>query len=165
MPLQFVTMGGACTICLLGGFAVRVAGRPVPASAWRRRRGAELIKLLALAPGHSLHREQVMETLWPELTSDAAGANLRKAIHYLRRALGTPEPVVTEAGIVALCPDWSVTTDVEEFEAAARRRCAAGRRRARPRLPATGASFSRMTATRPGHPRPASGCACATSSC
>ena len=113
-------MGGTCTICLLGGFAVRVAGRPVPASAWRRRRGAELIKLLALAPGHSLHREQVMETLWPELTADAAGANLRKATHYLRRALGTAEPVVTEAGIVALCPDWSVTTDVEEFEAAAR---------------------------------------------
>jgi DNA-binding SARP family transcriptional activator len=102
------------------GLRVEVAGRPVAAGAWRHQRGADLIKLLALSPGHRLHREQVMDILWPELSSDAAGANLRKATHYLRRALGTPEPVVVEASMVALCPDWSVTTDVEEFDTAAK---------------------------------------------
>ncbi len=79
------------------------------------------MKLLALAPGHRIPREQVMDTLWPELSPEAAGANLRKAIHYLRRALGTPEPVVIMGGSVALCPDWSVATDVERFEAAAQK--------------------------------------------
>jgi DNA-binding SARP family transcriptional activator len=110
----------------LGGFAVEVDGQTVARSAWKHRRGAELIKLLALATGHRLHREQVMDTLWPELSPDAAGTNLRKATHHLRRALGTPDPVVVEGGFVALCPDWPVTTDVEAFEAAAKDALGAG---------------------------------------
>jgi tetratricopeptide (TPR) repeat protein len=61
-----------------------------------------------------------METLWPKLSADAAGTNLRKATHYLRRALGTPDPVVIDGGFVALCPDWPVSTDVEAFESAAK---------------------------------------------
>jgi DNA-binding SARP family transcriptional activator len=113
-------VGGTCTIRLLGGFAVEVNGERVYATAWRHRRAADLIKLLALAPGHRLHREQVMDTLWPDLPPDAAGTNLRKATHYLRRALGTPYPVAIEGGFVSLCRDWPVTTDVEIFESAAK---------------------------------------------
>ena len=36
-------------IRLLGQFAVRVDGQPVPAGAWRHKRAAELVKILALA--------------------------------------------------------------------------------------------------------------------
>jgi hypothetical protein len=46
---------------LPGGFRVTVGTRLVPEAAWRRRKPAALLKLLALAPGHSLHREQAME--------------------------------------------------------------------------------------------------------
>ena len=67
-----------------------------------------------------------MNTLWRELSPEAAGANLRKATHFLRRALGTPEPVIIRGGVVALCPDWPVTTDVEEFQAAAREAIGSG---------------------------------------
>jgi DNA-binding SARP family transcriptional activator len=119
-------MAGTCSIRLLGGFEVEVDGRVVAPSAWRHRRGAELIKLLALTPGHRLHREQLMDALWPELPVDAAGTNLRKATHHLRRALGTPEPVVIDAGSVALGGEWRVTTDVEDFENAARNALDAG---------------------------------------
>jgi DNA-binding SARP family transcriptional activator len=110
----------------LGGFAVEVDGKIIPPGAWKHRRGAELIKLLALATGHRLHREQVMDTLWPDLSPDAAGTNLRKATHHLRRALGTADPIVVDGGFVALCPDWPVTTDVEAFEAAAKAALGAG---------------------------------------
>ena len=48
---------------LLGGFRLLVAGRPVPAHAWRQRRVASVVKLLALAPAQRLHREQVMDLL------------------------------------------------------------------------------------------------------
>src|SRR5438874_2119397 len=37
---------------------------PVPETAWRLKKARELVKLLALAPGHRLHREQVMDVLW-----------------------------------------------------------------------------------------------------
>jgi hypothetical protein len=46
-----------------------------------------LVKLLALAPHHSHHREQVMETLWPELDPKAAANNLYRTLHAARRVL------------------------------------------------------------------------------
>ena len=45
-------------ITLLGGFEVVVDGRQVPTVDWRRRQAAALVKLLALAPGRTLHRER-----------------------------------------------------------------------------------------------------------
>jgi DNA-binding SARP family transcriptional activator len=112
-------MKGRCSIRLMGGFEVEMDGRPVPTGAWRHRRGADLVKLLALAPGHRLHREQVMDALWPDMPPDAAGTNLRKATLHLRRALGVPDAVVTDGGFVALNPEWPATTDVDAFDAAA----------------------------------------------
>jgi DNA-binding SARP family transcriptional activator len=41
-------------IDLLGGFAVRIDGRPIPPREWRRRQAASLVKLLALAPRRTL---------------------------------------------------------------------------------------------------------------
>ena len=114
-------MGAACTIYVLGGFRVEVDDRAIADDAWRHRRGADLVKLLALAPGHHLHREQVMDALWPELTPDAAAANLRKAVHFARRALGWDDAVETEAGMVALWPAGTLAVDLDRFEEAAAR--------------------------------------------
>lgn len=58
-------MPRTCAVRLLGGFLVEVDGVAVPADAWRHRRGADLVKLLALAPEHRVHREQLMDRLWP----------------------------------------------------------------------------------------------------
>src|SRR5215213_2840444 len=72
---------------LLGGFATRVGGRTVPATVWRQRRAAAIVKLLALEAGHRLHREQLLDTLWPELDPDSAANNLRGALHHARLGL------------------------------------------------------------------------------
>jgi DNA-binding SARP family transcriptional activator len=56
-------MARTCAVRVLGGFEVNLDGHAVPAEAWRHRRGADLVKLLPLAPGHRLHREQVMAAL------------------------------------------------------------------------------------------------------
>ncbi len=66
-------------IHLLGPFRIIVDGAPVEEPV-----GA----LLALQPHHQLHREQVIELLWPELDSEAAANNLHKTVHLARRALG-----------------------------------------------------------------------------
>jgi DNA-binding SARP family transcriptional activator len=81
-------------IQLLGRFSVRVGDRTVDEAEWRLRKAKNLVKLLALAPDHRLHREQVMDLLWPELDPNAAGNNLRKALHVARRALD-PRPKAT----------------------------------------------------------------------
>jgi DNA-binding SARP family transcriptional activator/tetratricopeptide (TPR) repeat protein len=103
-------------IRLLGRFEAVVDGRPVPAEAWPQRRAADLVKVLALAGGHRLPRDEVLEALWPRLGADAAAANLHKAASYARRALGARDAIVLRAGIVELAPDAAVTTDVERFE-------------------------------------------------
>jgi DNA-binding transcriptional activator of the SARP family len=51
---------------LLGGFEVTVDSAPVHARSWTRRHATALVKVLALAPGRRLHREQVVNLLWPE---------------------------------------------------------------------------------------------------
>jgi DNA-binding SARP family transcriptional activator len=109
---------------LLGGFRVRMEARDVPGEAWRRRKPAALLKLLALAPRHSLHREQLMETLWPDLDPPAAAANLRKALHHARRALGPLARFVVSAGDNIVLRGERVLVDVDMFRqavAAARR--------------------------------------------
>jgi len=109
---------GRCTVSLLGGFELRVDGRPVSADAWRSRCVADLVKLLALESTHQLHRERVMDQLWPELGMEAAGANLRKAVHFARRAMGAQEAIVSTGGMLSL---WGgdVEVDAQRFLAAA----------------------------------------------
>src|ERR1700694_4946553 len=114
-------MARRCAVRLLGGFQVEVDGRPVPAQAWLHRRVPDLMKLLALAPQHKLHRDQVMEHLWPELGADPGAANLRKAVHFARRALGGMDAIATDADMLELWPDGELQIDAEEFERESRR--------------------------------------------
>ncbi|SDY77942.1 DNA-binding transcriptional activator of the SARP family [Modestobacter sp. DSM 44400] len=100
---------------LLGTFRV-VVGQEVPSCAWPGRRSAELVQLLALADGHRLLKDQVVDALWPHLGPEAGGANLRKAAHHARRALGHGDAVVLSGGRVALFPTLQVQTDVARFE-------------------------------------------------
>lgn len=104
---------------LLGQFDVTVADRRVASSAWRRERSAALVKLLSLSTGHRLHREQAMEALWPEMAPDASAANLRKAVHFARRALGKHELIAVENDVVSFAPTHQLEIDAEVFEAAA----------------------------------------------
>jgi tetratricopeptide (TPR) repeat protein len=106
-------------IVLLGRFAVRVDGVEVPAQAWRRRQAATLVKMLALAPRRQLHREQVLDGLWPDVPVDDAGPRLHKAAYFARRVLG-PDSVVLRNDAVALFPDADVTVDAPRFEELAR---------------------------------------------
>jgi DNA-binding SARP family transcriptional activator len=113
-------------IQLFGRFSVRVDGQPVAESHWERRSAKSLVKLLALAPPLTLHREQVIELLWPELDISAAQNSLNKAIHAARRAL---EPglsrgadsrfILTPRGQVVLHAPGELRVDVHQFEEAA----------------------------------------------
>src|SRR4051812_12849625 len=106
-------------IHLLGRFGVVVDGPAVPADAWKRRQASSLVKLLALAPGRSLHRERVVDALWPGLAVVDAAPRLHKAAHYARRALGHDDALVLRAETVSLMPHGDVLIDVARFLIAA----------------------------------------------
>jgi DNA-binding SARP family transcriptional activator/pimeloyl-ACP methyl ester carboxylesterase len=110
---------GVDQLVLLGGFAVRIGGVPVDPAHWRRRPAAGLVKLLALAPQRRLHREQVIDALWPDVAVAEATPRLHKAVHFARRALGDPTLLTSNGDALQLLPDRDVRVDVLAFEAAA----------------------------------------------
>ena len=99
---------------LLGSFELSVDGRQIERSAFERPSGARLLKLLLATPGHRVRRESAAELLWPEVDPDRSGANLRKAVHFARRALdgGAGEGDSVIRGDV----DWLRVEDAPGFE-------------------------------------------------
>jgi DNA-binding SARP family transcriptional activator len=114
----------AVRVKLLGGFSVSVGNRTIQQSEWRLRKAANLVKLLALASGHRLHREQIMDHLWPDSGTRAASNSLRSTLHVARRVLASDPSVGSrylrsEGDSLVLCPQDDLWVDVEAFEAAA----------------------------------------------
>jgi hypothetical protein len=111
-------------IRLLGGFRVERDGLPV-LERWRRPGAQTLVKLLAVEPGHRMHREQVREICRPGASRQAAMSSLRVALHTARHAL-QPELrpreesayLLLEGELLALSRTL-VTVDVDETEALA----------------------------------------------
>src|SRR5215218_9270210 len=116
-------------IWLLGGFRVSGGSRSIGEQVWHLRKSGSLLKVLALAEGHRLHREEVMEMLWSDLTPKAALNSLHQILHVARRTL---EPSALARSSCAasrylrlrgeqltLCPDSPLWVDVEAFEEAA----------------------------------------------
>ena len=112
----------AVRVRMLGGFSVSVGSRVLEENAWRLKNAAALVKLLALAPNHRLHREQVMDLLWPATGRKDASNSLRRILHSARGAL---DPVAGSRYLASrddslvLCPGGSLWVDLESFEEAA----------------------------------------------
>lgn len=102
-------------VTLLGGFQVVVDERVVDLAAWSRRKSRSLVKLLALAPHHTLHREQIIDALWPDLDPIAGASNLRLALHHARNALG-PSTLLSRGEQIVLGPETGTWVDIEAFE-------------------------------------------------
>ena len=116
---------------LLGGFRVVAGGRGVPDSAWRLRKGRHVIQLLALAPHLRLHREQIVDQLWPDADPLAAANSLHQVLHTARRALEPDLPrdrpsayLRLHNDVLSLPPNTQI--DVTRFEEAAARARAGG---------------------------------------
>ncbi|MDP9350493.1 MAG: tetratricopeptide repeat protein, partial [Chloroflexota bacterium] len=114
----------ALRIQLLGGFRVWVGDRPVTDKEWRLRKVRSLLKLLALAPSRRLHREQILEILWPGLPTAAAANNLHYTLHVARTVLDptarrASRYLVLKGDEVTLSPGQPAWIDIREFEKAA----------------------------------------------
>lgn len=69
-------------LCLLGRFELRSGDRVLLDRTWARSRAKAMLKVVALEG--QIHRDRVMDLLWPDLDAQAAAANLRKSLHHLR---------------------------------------------------------------------------------
>jgi DNA-binding SARP family transcriptional activator len=90
----------ALRITALGGFAVSRGGVPVASLSRGRNRARMLVAMLVAADG-PIHREVVMEWLWPHLPPARALAALHTTLHSVRRLLDPDHGPRDALGVVA----------------------------------------------------------------
>ena len=85
-PAGSSTAPAGVRVRCLGGFSFVVNGEPVDESAAKPMERA-LLHVLAINPGERVHREALIEALWPEADGDAGLHRLQVAVSSLRRLL------------------------------------------------------------------------------
>ncbi len=106
---------------LLGSFTVSIDGEVVAADAWRLGKAKDVIKLLALASRHRLHRDQLIDILWPDHDPKSGANNLYQALSAARRAITSAGGdghacLRLEDEWVTLCPTNALWIDVDVFD-------------------------------------------------
>ncbi len=110
----------AVSIRTLGGFRVERSGEPVGASGWQSKKARQLLKMLVARRGRSVHREQLIDALWPDEINGKLANRLAVAASTLRGVLDPEKDhasdhfVMGDADTLRLDLDH-VTVDVERF--------------------------------------------------
>ena len=90
-------LGQKLQIFTLGRFYLAFAGQQIPTAKWKRKQAATLLKYLVAHLGRPVHREVLMEFLWPDDDQRRTWNRLKVIIHSLRqelRAAGLSEDVI-----------------------------------------------------------------------
>jgi ATP/maltotriose-dependent transcriptional regulator MalT/DNA-binding SARP family transcriptional activator len=109
----------AVRIRTLGGFGVDLDGEPVPLTAWQSKKARDLLKILLAHRGRAVHREMLMEALWPGGPPARTSNRLSVALSTLRAVLdpgGRHADPVVHADRTSVRLDLGVAAvDVELF--------------------------------------------------
>ena len=108
----------------MGGFRARRNASEVSSEQFRISKARALVAMLAMAPEHRLHREEIIDLLWPELDLASASSNLRYALFIARRTLqpltgASPDFLVRQGDFIELNASLPLEVDVQSFEYAA----------------------------------------------
>jgi DNA-binding SARP family transcriptional activator len=90
---------------------------------WQSVKAKSVLQYLLTRPRETTGRETLMEALWPECNPQAAGNNLKAAVHSLRLTLAgllpvgeNPQLILFLQGSYRINPEINLWLDVEEFE-------------------------------------------------
>lgn len=118
---------------LMGEFRAFRGGHSIPSMLWDRRVAARtLVKILAAVPARRMHREQMIEILWPNAEAAAGPNRLAKALHAARHVLEPDLPTRATSSYLSLEEEMlslhrhNVWIDADEFERTAQKALAAG---------------------------------------
>jgi DNA-binding SARP family transcriptional activator len=91
----------------------------LPASAWRAQRAFHVLILLALRP-RGATRDELLETFWRGRQLAAGKRNFHPTLSYIRSVLprAAVAPLLRDAEVYRLNPDYPLACDLWEFEAA-----------------------------------------------
>jgi len=103
----------------LGGFGVVVAGRNIDLGKWKRKQAVTLLKYLITRIDRPVHRERLLDCLWPDVDQSRGWGRLKVTAYYLRhelRASGMSDEVVKTIGDAYLLRRDAVWLDADAFE-------------------------------------------------
>lgn len=120
-PMQHDEEKPALQVRCFGRFEIRVDGERPPLERVRPR-AREVLRMLALAAGRPVHRELLIEALWPGLDPSAATHNLHVAVSSLRAVLepgvarGAARLLARDGDRYSLALDPGSSCDLQVFE-------------------------------------------------
>ncbi len=117
-PTPLPSPGAAVRVRCLGDFTLEVGGRPVRLPSLRPR-PRSLLLVLALHLGHDVHREVLLDLLWPDVRVEAATHRLHAATSSLRGCLaeaGLGHTSVERHGSAYALRLPGAVLDVDEFQ-------------------------------------------------
>ncbi len=106
-------------IFTLGCFGLVVAGRSVAIEKWKRKQAVTLLKYLITHLDRPVHRERLLDSLWPNVDESQAWGRLKVAMSFLRRELranGISDDVVKTSDKAYLLRRDAVWVDIHAFE-------------------------------------------------
>jgi DNA-binding SARP family transcriptional activator len=109
-PLRIYTLGRFGLVSGAGGLAVEK---------WKRKQAVTLLKCLVAHLGRAVHREYLIECLWPETDEARGWERLKVTVYFLRRQLraaGIEKDVVETVGRAYLMRRDAVWVDADAFE-------------------------------------------------
>ncbi len=113
----------AISLCCLGNFSITADGAPITLPLLRPRPRA-LLLLLAINHSHDVHREILIDALWPDAPLEAATHRLQVAASNVRQCLATArlgEGTIQRHGDAYRLQLIDASLDVTEFEDQLRR--------------------------------------------
>jgi two-component SAPR family response regulator len=82
-----ISTHAALHVQTLGGFRVWHQGAEVPPTAWGREKAIHLFQFFITMRRQYVHKEQIMDRLWPDLDIDKGDRDFKVALNSINRAL------------------------------------------------------------------------------
>ncbi len=106
----------------LGGFRAWRGGQEIPRTAWGREKALHLIQFLVTARKQPLHKEGIIDRLWPELDLETGDRDFKVALHAIQNALEperkprAPSRYIRRTGLAYGLDLSLVSLDADQFE-------------------------------------------------
>ena len=96
-----------------GSVNTSLDGTAIPNTAWGSSKARELF-LFLLCNEQPIHKEKIVEALWPEISSAKVDSNFHSTLYRMRSAI-YPNCVIRDGETYQLNLDWDFWFDVKEF--------------------------------------------------
>lgn len=112
------------SIITLGCFKVERGDVAISSTAWKREKALQLLQCLVTMRHQFLHKEQLIELLWPEVDPTAGDRDFKVALHHIQKVLEPDRPrrgesqFIQRQGLTYKLNLEMVTVDADQFETA-----------------------------------------------